>query len=283
MSSTKNTDLSPSNLLPTLLEKQSVSVRHKQSIDLVHTLTKGTIDDVLNLEQGLSVKDIIVDAIPVSVQIHTHGRARIAQILDIQLIRLAEAMNVKHNLKNDQIKTIVYDLLERYKHETVEDFLLVFKRLRQGYYGDSYHLLNQETIFKAVQTHLEEKYEEHDRMIRNVQQVRKGEESMEKDEIWAAYGAVKNKDGEIEFQGPAVGPRPQKEESKDEQYNQAKADWLRNKLIQQAKTTKTVEGQKEILNELYGDQTQAGTESTERGGTSSDGDGDEQTAERYTL
>ncbi len=240
------------------------SVEKKQSKGLVLILTKGKINDLIELEQGLSIKTILEAAVPVCMQLKEHGRAAIAIALDIQLMRLAEAMNVKHNLKSGAITTIAYDLIEKYPNETLEDFILVFKRMRQGYYGEAYHLLNQASIFNCVQLHLEEKWEEHERQLREQKALLAKEESLALSDqaIKDAYGIVRNEKGELVYTGEAVGPHPTKrEQTKDEAYQEFKQQRIRKKAAHQ----KTVEGQKELLNQYYGDQTESRPEGIERG------------------
>lgn len=77
--------------------------------------------------------------------------------LDLQLMRLAASMNLTRNITGAQVETIVLDLIELFPYETLEDFILVFKRIRQGYYGTDYNRLDGATIRGCMQKHLDEK------------------------------------------------------------------------------------------------------------------------------
>ena len=248
---------------------------------MVPTLTtKAGLDRIIEIERGLSVKNILLGAIPVCMQIKEHGIAPVAITLDLQIVRLAEAMNVKHNLKGPAIKTIVYDLLELYPNETLEDFMLVFKRMRQGYYGEAYHLLNEASIFGCVKLHLEEKWAEHERNLNHEKAERMKAESftVSDEALMEAYGITKNEEGKLVYNvgtGSAVGVKaPEKKKKKFWGEDDPEYDEFRNReMAKAARKMLTVEGQKALLNQLDSDQTQSGIETTEPAGTDEAGAG----------
>lgn len=85
------------------------------------------------------------------------GSRQVAIALDIQLTRLVANLNLKWSLNDTQIKTIVEDLLDKYPNESLEDFILCFKKARQGEYGELIRL-DGPIIFSWIQTYLDEKY-----------------------------------------------------------------------------------------------------------------------------
>ncbi len=188
---------------------------------------------------------------PICVQIKEHGRKDVAMSLDLQLVRLAKMMNVKHNLSDNMITTIVYDLIEKYPQETMEDFVLVFKRMRQGYYGPSYHLLSEATIIECMNLHLEEKWAEKERLLREEKdkQTKQEKALLDDDEILEGYKRIL-KEG-------VKALETKKDLDKDEQYQQFRANWLRGQMVKKTE----VEGQKEALNnEANGNQTEGRAE-----------------------
>lgn len=217
-------DTLPSKLPQNSLESQSGLAKSKPSSDLIPTLIENSIDSFIEIEQRITVQTILQSAVPISMQIKKHGRASIAQALDIQLIRLADIMNVKHNLKSDHIKIIVMDLLHKYPHETVEDFLLVFKRLRQGYYGQLYHLLNQATIMDCMNKHFEEKWTQHETNLLDQKQEDK-KANTEKFAGIEAYAMALKKEGKLE-EAIEIG----KKLTEDAEYNEFRDNWLRKKI-----------------------------------------------------
>lgn len=115
------------------------------------------------MERSLTIEKIINNAIPISALKQTLPFRDIAQALDIQLTRLVASLNLKYNLRDEQIKTIVEDLLDKYPHESLEDFTLVFKKARTGCFKDesgnaTIYRLDSAVIFGWMALHLEEKY-----------------------------------------------------------------------------------------------------------------------------
>lgn len=110
------------------------------------------------LERRLTIQKIVDDSLPISELQRTVGNREVAQALDIQLTRLVGSLNLKWNLSDSQIKTIVEDLLDKYKNESIEDFILVFKKARQGEFGELYRL-DSPVIFGWMDKYLDEKYQ----------------------------------------------------------------------------------------------------------------------------
>lgn len=86
------------------------------------------------------------------------GFVTIAQTLDIHITKLILSLNVKHTMNEGQIKVVVEDLLDKYRNESLEDFILVFKKARQNEFGDIYRL-DSAVIFGWMDKYLEEKYQ----------------------------------------------------------------------------------------------------------------------------
>ncbi len=240
----------------------------EQSRGLVNILTdiESNIQAVIEVEKGLTVAKTL-EGSPLCMQIKEHGRAKVATSLDLQLVRLAAMMNVKHNLTNAMITTIVYDLLEKYPNETMEDFMLVFKRMRQGYYGPSYHMLSEATIMECMDLHLDEKWAEKERQLAKEKEASYDADQKTKEEIEAAeleilkaYAKMKK---DVMNGEPIPAPAPV-QPTEDERYNQFKANFIKERILKQNQ----VESQKELLNQLEdkdnqipnGDQTEGRTE-----------------------
>lgn len=86
------------------------------------------------------------------------GNKIVAQAIDIQLTRLVASMNLKWNLSDGQIQQIVEDLMDKFPNETIEDFILIFKKARQNEFGEIYRL-DSAVIFGWVEKYLDEKYQ----------------------------------------------------------------------------------------------------------------------------
>lgn len=99
------------------------------------------MDKSREFERGLSIQKIIDNSVPVREIVRATGSIKpIAQALDIALTKLVQSININQNLNDSQIKVIVEDLLDKYPNESLEDFILCFKKARQGEFGIIYHL-----------------------------------------------------------------------------------------------------------------------------------------------
>jgi hypothetical protein len=203
-------------------------------------------------------------------QVKAHGRASVARALDILITRLALMMNVKHNITPPQITTIVYDLLELYPNETIEDFALVFKRMRQDYYGPNYHQVSETTIIACMKLHLEEKWAEKER------QLKKERDEAEKRDILNRTNSMTTAQILKEYERIAKeGPQPDKPKDKNvsEDYLKFKENYMRDKLIQEDILKRVEEKIEEINN---GDQVENKVEEPQGGVTDTADQGDTQ-------
>lgn len=117
------------------------------------------MDKSREFERGLSIQKIIDNSVPVREIVRATGSIKpVAQALDIALTKLVGSINVNQNLNDSQIKVIVEDLLDKYPNESLEDFILCFKKARQGEFGTIYHL-HSAVIFGWMEVYLGDKYD----------------------------------------------------------------------------------------------------------------------------
>ncbi len=139
------------------------------------------------LERSLTVEKIVETALPMSVVMQNVSPGDLERSLDIQLTKLVENLNLKWNLTPPQIKTIVEDLIDKYKSESLEDFILVFKKARQGEFGELYRL-DSAVIFGWMEFYLSEKYEALERkLMREKDNIYKPMEPQAPDELRDKY------------------------------------------------------------------------------------------------
>lgn len=115
-------------------------------------------------ERSLTIKKIVESAMPLCEVVRLTSSRAVAQTLDAALTKLVAAVNVSQNLNDGQIKTIVEDLIDKYPNESIEDFILVFKKARQGEFGIIYSL-HSAVIFGWMEFYLEEKYQAVERKL----------------------------------------------------------------------------------------------------------------------
>lgn len=144
------------------MEKTPALLLREQSIDLI-AIVKDS-ERCRQLERNLTINKIIENAIPINVLMKTIDSREIYIALDIQLTKLVKSLNLKWNLQDGQIKTIVEDLIDKYPNETLEDFILVFRRARMGGFKDedgktTIFRLDSAVIFGWMEIYLGEKYD----------------------------------------------------------------------------------------------------------------------------
>lgn len=134
------------------------------SIGLIAILTDA--EQSRQFEKSLTIQSIIDKAIPICEMSRFAGMRQVAIAIDIHLTRLVGNLNLKWSLNDAQIKTIVEDLIDRYPNETIEDFILIFKKARLGEYGELIRL-DSPIIFTWIEKYLEEKYEVIEKKLMN--------------------------------------------------------------------------------------------------------------------
>lgn len=124
----------------------------------------------MRYERSLSIDKIIETGIPISVLHREVGKKEVKAALDVLLVRLVKSLNLKWNIEDDQVKYIVQDLIDKYPNETIEDFMLVFRRARMGGFKDekgnsAIYRLDGSVIFGWMDIYLSEKYEALERKL----------------------------------------------------------------------------------------------------------------------
>jgi hypothetical protein len=136
-------------------ELQALPLKERATA-LINTLIKKETRDVY--ERGLTIRGIIDNSIPISILKEEVGKKIVSQALDAALTSLVANLNLKWNVTDVQVKGIVEDLLHEHPHESLEDFLLIFRNARLGRYGELMRL-DSAIVFTWVDTYLDEKYE----------------------------------------------------------------------------------------------------------------------------
>lgn len=112
---------------------------------------------------------MIKTGVPIAEVARVVGDRQVAIALDIQLIKLVGSLNLKWNITDGQIQTIVEDIMDKYPNESIEDFVLCFKKARMGEFGELYRL-DSAVVFVWIQRYLDEKYEVLENELRKAKQ-----------------------------------------------------------------------------------------------------------------
>jgi len=99
----------------------------------------------------------IVDAEPICVLRHSVGIEKIQQLIEIELTKLAALMNVANNMQPHQMVFTSERIIETYPAESVDLFILAFRRGASGYYGSTFHQLDTSIVMGWIQKTIEDK------------------------------------------------------------------------------------------------------------------------------
>lgn len=147
----------------TKTEAEALALRNKEhATGLIATLTTSELSE--KFIKGLTIEKIVEHAKPISELERYVDRKDIKGTLDFHLTKFVKSLNLKWTLSDEQIKPIVEDLLYKYPNETLEDFMIVFRKARMGEFKDqdgnaTIYRLDGAVIFGWMDKYLEQKYE----------------------------------------------------------------------------------------------------------------------------
>lgn len=124
----------------------------------VKNLTDGTFEGI-EKSVGYSVKELL-DKPPIAMIKQIVEPEKIEMFLAIQITKLLNGCNIAENLniQKYQIPIIAAQLIELYPVESLEDFVLCFKRGQCGFYGTIYKL-DASVLTEWMAKYLDEKYQ----------------------------------------------------------------------------------------------------------------------------
>jgi polyhydroxyalkanoate synthesis regulator phasin len=121
-------------------------------------LAEGKFDDIESAV-GFAVKEIL-DRPPIAMLRKIEGMSmKLEMFLAIQIGKLINSVNIANNLniQHAQIPIIAKQLIENYPIESLEDFVLCFKRGLATFYGTIYRL-DAAVLNEWMKQYLDEKY-----------------------------------------------------------------------------------------------------------------------------
>ena len=138
--------------------------------------SKQVFNTLVKLEQNLTIERSLSD-----------GKLMIYEGKKLDLIR--EIIRVLEfflkvtgkEMEDFQIQILAGDLYEKFKHDTLEDVILMFKMARQGDFGKVYKLDNFE-VMDWANRYLEKKSEERERILRSKKEPKNESEEPQKGE-----------------------------------------------------------------------------------------------------
>lgn len=124
----------------------------------VTSLEKNKFSDLI-ASVGFGIQSIL-DRPPIQMLCRIEGfKQKIEIFLALQLSKLKDAVNIdaRLNLQDEQIPAIAAQLVEMYSVESLEDFVLCFKRGATGFYGSIYRL-DAAVLNEWFRKYLDDKY-----------------------------------------------------------------------------------------------------------------------------
>ncbi|MDL2315054.1 hypothetical protein LJC16_02210 [Bacteroidales bacterium OttesenSCG-928-C19] len=89
--------------------------------------------------------------------INLYDEKKVAALLKLQLVELNEILNLKRPLSEKAIEMIAEEILSTYKALTMADVYLIFKRVRNGYYGELYESINMPKVMRWFSDYFDER------------------------------------------------------------------------------------------------------------------------------
>ncbi len=154
-------------------------------------------------------------------------------IITTLIINTAEYMNVGRNMNEDQCLETASLMLNQFKHETIEDFVLMFKNAKTGKYGTTFNRLDGQVIFEWFYKYLDEKARYRETVHAKIKQGGVIIEDLQKKIIGEKQNTGMNIDMKIKAMKIGLGIDPEKsiKESDDQDFNTFKISYLKDKII----------------------------------------------------
>lgn len=118
-------------------------------MQLIKCLAHNKPNELLVYEDALTITDSINGTALTKVE-RALTKPNLTKIISYLVLRTASNFNVGKNITPEQAGMIAYDMVDKYKWETLEDIVLMFKYARQGKIGDGKNYnLDQQTILHS--------------------------------------------------------------------------------------------------------------------------------------
>ena len=123
--------------------------------------SKQVFNTLVKLEQNLTIERSLSDG---KLMIYEGKKLELVR----EIIRVVEFFLkvTGKEMEDFQVQILAGDLYEKFKHDTLEDIILMFKMARQGDFGKVYKLDNFE-VMDWANRYLEKKSEERERILRS--------------------------------------------------------------------------------------------------------------------
>lgn len=141
-------------------QEQILSLKNPSTTRLISCLVSNNPIELISIESELNIT-LATNGTSLRKLEKSIGKINIVKSITFLITRLAENFNVGKNLTTEQASVLAFDFVELYPNETIEDFILMFKYVRQGVIGDGkdFKLDGQNVLHKWVPEYLNKKSE----------------------------------------------------------------------------------------------------------------------------
>jgi len=161
---------------------------------MLNALVSRDVDKYLDTEVEVSIsKALEKPSITTLINQYDVSRTEIATHVDWIIEMLTQTLNVKASLTEFQKKDLVYFLMDQYKHETLDDFILCFKMGKSGQLGPIYGRIDREVIGKWMTQYLEMKSMEREAAVSSGRKLAPKELTAEELADWYRNGTENQK------------------------------------------------------------------------------------------
>lgn len=88
-----------------------------------------------------------------------HGTQKVEAIIKLYLIELCELVNLKRPLTEKQIDAIALEVVSTYTALTIADIHVIFRKAKNGEFGEFYDSLDMPKVMKWFQSYFDERCE----------------------------------------------------------------------------------------------------------------------------
>lgn len=134
---------------------------------LLEAVEKGETLKVVRMEQTVNL-DTAIQASSLKKLIQTTDEEVVVSGLITLILRTSAFFNIGKSMSEEQAIETAYLLLDKYPHESFEDFVIMFRNAKTGKYGELYNRLDGQIIFKWMGEYLDEKAEHREKLHRAV-------------------------------------------------------------------------------------------------------------------
>lgn len=140
-------------------------------------------------------------------------------------------------MNEDQAIETAYLLLDKYPHESLEDFVIMFRNAKTGKYGELYNRLDGQIIFKWMGEYLEEKAAHREKAHRAIK-FSAGQENLSEviqnhvQELKLLSEPKNNDYGKPVLEALKEGIGFQQLQQQEESYNEYKKKYLISKAVE---------------------------------------------------